>query len=227
MFLCRRCSQNASTPPRWSLSKKCSAVRSYPFFSLYDPIATVPDEAISHIIFGSDELFRVGEGNLSELVSFSGIVDDIDDKVECPVCHGTRLNENANCFRIDGKTISEVAAMEMSDLKEWLSSLPSKLNDRENNIARDILKELGDRVKFMLDVGLDYLWSAPLFGGRMHLELELGVGYIWSLSRPYDCLSPGDKIYHRKGVTQQTTWFGPTRAQISLVVPIYSKGGKR
>ncbi len=77
------------------------------------------------------------------------------------------------------------------------------------------------------NVGLDYLWAVPLFRGRMHLELELGIGYIWSTSRPYDCLSPGDKIYHRKGVTQQITWFGPTRTQISLVVPIYSKGGKR
>ena len=108
-------------------------------FSLFDPIASVPDEAISHIIFGSDELFRIGEGNLSEMVSFGGIVDDIDDKVECPVCHGTRLNENTKCFKIDGKTISDVAAMEMTQLEEWFTSLPSKLNERENNIARDIL----------------------------------------------------------------------------------------
>ena len=72
------------------------------------------------------------------------------------------------------------------------------------------------------NVGLDYLWAIPLFEGRMHLELELGVGYIWSTSRPYDCLDQGSGlIYHRKGVTQTTTWFGPTRAQISLVVPIY------
>lgn len=73
------------------------------------------------------------------------------------------------------------------------------------------------------NVGLDYLWAAPIFGGRMHLELELGVGYIWSLSRPYDCFEPGGKIYQRKGVTQKTTWIGPTRAQISLVVPIYAR----
>ena len=60
-------------------------------FSLYDPIAAIPDEAISHIIFGSDDLFRVGEGNLSEMVTFDGIVEDIDEKVVCPVCGGTRL----------------------------------------------------------------------------------------------------------------------------------------
>ena len=163
-------------------------------FSLYDPIATIPDEAVSHIIFGSDELFRVGEGNLSEMVSFGGIVDDIDEKVECPVCHGTRLNENTRCFRIDGKTISEVAAMEMSDLKTWLEALPSRLNERENNIARDILKELDERVKFMLDVGLDYLSldrpTGSLSGGesqRIRLATQIGsklVGVLYILDEP-------------------------------------------
>ena len=163
-------------------------------FSLYDPIETVPDEAISHIIFGSDELFRVGEGNLSEMVSFPGIVDDIDDKIECPVCHGTRLNENTKCFRIDGKTISEVAAMEMTDLKGWLASLPGKLSERENNIARDILKELDERVRFMLDVGLDYLTldrpTGSLSGGesqRIRLATQIGsklVGVLYILDEP-------------------------------------------
>ncbi|MBQ8060706.1 MAG: excinuclease ABC subunit UvrA [Bacteroidales bacterium] len=163
-------------------------------FSLYDPIATIPDEAVSHIIFGSDELFRVGEGNLSEMVSFGGIVDDIDEKVECPVCHGSRLNENTRCFRIDGKTISEVAAMEMTDLKAWLEALPSRLNERENNIARDILKELDERVKFMLDVGLDYLSldrpTGSLSGGesqRIRLATQIGsklVGVLYILDEP-------------------------------------------
>ena len=92
-----------------------SIARKYDF-SLYDPIEDIPEEVISLIIFGSDELFRVGEGGLSEMVSYSGIVEDISDKIVCPVCHGTRLNQEASCFRIDGKTISEVAAMEISDL---------------------------------------------------------------------------------------------------------------
>ena len=114
-------------------------------FSLYDPISEIPEEAVSLIIFGSDELFRVGDGNMSEMVSFPGIVEDIDEKITCPVCHGTRLNEQTNCFKIDGKTISEVAAMEMSNLAQWLKQLPSKLSDRENKIASDILKELDER----------------------------------------------------------------------------------
>jgi len=163
-------------------------------FSLFDPIDSVPDEAISHIIFGSEELFRVGEGNLSEMVSFGGIVDDIDDKIVCPVCQGTRLNENTRCFKIDGKTISEVAAMEMTELKEWLDSLSDKLGIRERSIARDILKELKERVKFMLDVGLDYLSldraTASLSGGesqRIRLATQIGaklVNVLYILDEP-------------------------------------------
>ncbi|MBO4231156.1 MAG: excinuclease ABC subunit UvrA, partial [Bacteroidales bacterium] len=163
-------------------------------FSLYDPIATIPDEAVSHIIFGSEEMFRIGEGNLSEMVTFDGVVDDIDEKIVCPVCHGTRLNQNAQCFKIDSKTISDVAAMEMTDLKDWLASLPGKLNEREKNIARDILKELDDRVRFMLDVGLDYLSldrpTGSLSGGesqRIRLATQIGsklVGVLYILDEP-------------------------------------------
>ena len=79
------------------------------------------------------------------------------------------------------------------------------------------------------NVGLDYLYAASIFRGRMHLEFEIGFGYIWSTAHPYDCLEPGGVIYHRQGVTQNTTWLGPTRAQFSLVVPICTrkKGGVR
>lgn len=163
-------------------------------FSLYDPIATLPDEVVSLIVFGSDELFRVGDGNMSEMVSFPGIVDYIDDKIVCPVCHGTRLNENTQYFKIDGKTISEVAAMEMTELYSWLQTLPSKLSERENTISRDILKELSERVKFMLDVGLDYLSlnraTGSLSGGesqRIRLATQIGsklVNVLYILDEP-------------------------------------------
>lgn len=73
------------------------------------------------------------------------------------------------------------------------------------------------------NIGVDYLFAMPIFRGRMHLEFELGVGYIYSPSQPYDTFVAGDKAYRRAGVTQFTRWFGPTRAQISLVVPIYVK----
>lgn len=163
-------------------------------FSLYDPIEDIPDEAISLIVYGSDELFRVGEGTLSEMVAFPGIVEDIDEKIVCPVCHGTRLNEQTNCFKIDGKTISEVAAMEISALSEWLNGLPAKLSGRENIIARDILKELVARTGFMLDVGLDYLSldraTASLSGGesqRIRLATQIGsklVNVLYILDEP-------------------------------------------
>lgn len=178
-------------------TKKFDIVRSIArrySFSLYDPIEDIPEEAVSLIVFGSDELFRVGEGAMSEMVSFPGIVEDIEDKIVCPVCHGTRLNEQTKCFKIDGKTISDVAAMEMSRLAEWIRELPSKLSDRENIIARDILKELAERTGFMLDVGLDYLSldraTASLSGGesqRIRLATQIGsklVNVLYILDEP-------------------------------------------
>lgn len=178
-------------------TKKFDVIRSIArkySFSLYDPIDELPDEVVSLIVFGSDELFRVGEGTSSEMVSFPGIVDDISEKVVCPVCGGTRLNKETTYFKIDGKTISEVAAMEISQLKEWLYSLDSVFGRRESLIARDILKELKDRVSFLLDVGLDYLSldraTASLSGGesqRIRLATQIGsklVNVLYILDEP-------------------------------------------
>ena len=163
-------------------------------FSLYDPIEDLPDEVVSLIVFGSDELFRVGEGTSSEMVSFQGIVADINEKIVCPVCNGSRLNKETTYFKIDGKTISEVAAMEISQLSEWLHSLDGVFGKRESIIARDILKELKDRVSFLLDVGLDYLSldraTASLSGGesqRIRLATQIGsklVNVLYILDEP-------------------------------------------
>ncbi|MCQ2153164.1 MAG: excinuclease ABC subunit UvrA [Bacteroidales bacterium] len=163
-------------------------------FSLHEPIDSLPEDVISLIIFGSDELFRIGEGNLSESVTWDGIVDDIEDKITCPVCGGTRLNSNTQCFRIDGKTISEVCAMEISDLKKWTESLPEKLSGRSRAVARDILKEISDRTGFLVNVGLEYLTldrpSATLSGGesqRIRLATQIGsrlVNVIYVLDEP-------------------------------------------
>ncbi len=170
-----------------------SIARKYSF-SLYDPIEDLPEEVVSLIVFGSDELFRVGEGTSSEMVSFAGIVEDINEKITCPVCNGTRLNKDTQCFKIDGKTISEVSAMEISTLKSWLESLEDVFGKRENAIARDILKELKDRVSFLLDVGLDYLSldraTASLSGGesqRIRLATQIGsklVNVLYILDEP-------------------------------------------
>ena len=163
-------------------------------FSLYEPIEDLPEEAVTLLIYGSDEFFRIGEGATAEMVNWPGVVDDIEDKIVCPVCGGTRLNENTKCFRIDGKDIAEVGDMEISALAEWLKQLPSKLSERGNAVARDILKELNDRVRFLLDVGLDYLSlsrpTASLSGGesqRIRLATQIGsklVNVIYILDEP-------------------------------------------
>ena len=163
-------------------------------FSLFAPIDEIPEEAVSLLVFGSDELFRIGDGPDSEMVTWDGVVEDIDDKIVCPVCHGTRLNENTNYFKIDGKTIAEVSAMEISELKTWLASLPKKFSAKEKAIARDILKELTDRVDFLVDVGLEYLSldrpTGSLSGGesqRIRLATQIGsklVNVIYILDEP-------------------------------------------
>ena len=163
-------------------------------FSLYDPIGTLPDEVVSLLVYGSEDLFRVGEGNLSEMESWGGVIDNIADTVVCPVCGGTRLNREAMCFRVDGKTISEVAAMEISELRSWLDRIPEGFNERERNVSRDILKELRERVQFMLDVGLDYLSldrpTGSLSGGesqRIRLATQIGsklVNVLYILDEP-------------------------------------------
>ena len=170
-----------------------SIARKYSF-SLYDPIDELPDEVVSLIVFGSDELFRVGEGTSSEMVSFPGIVGDINEKIVCPVCNGTRLNKETTYFKIDGKTISEVAAMEITQLRDWFFGLDEVFGKREALIARDILKELKDRVTFLMDVGLDYLSleraTSSLSGGesqRIRLATQIGsklVNVLYILDEP-------------------------------------------
>ncbi len=171
-------------------------------FSLYDPVSTLSDDVVSLIVYGSDEYFRVGEGNFSEMDTWPGVVGNIEDKVVCPVCKGTRLGEHTKCFKIDGKTISEVSAMEISDLKSWLDSLSVKLGGRAGAVAHDILKELSERVEFLIDVGLEYLTldrsTASLSGGesqRIRLATQIGsklVNVIYILDEPSIGLHPRD-----------------------------------
>ena len=163
-------------------------------FSLYEPIAALPDEAVTLLVYGSDEFYRIGDGPQTEMVNWEGITGDVEDKIVCPVYHGTRLGQHVKCFRIDGKDIAEVSAMEIGDLAAWLRTLPGKFGKRENAIARDILKELTDRVQFLLDVGLDYLSldrpTASLSGGegqRIRLATQIGsklVNVIYILDEP-------------------------------------------
>lgn len=163
-------------------------------FSLYEPVETLSDDIISLIIYGSDELFRIGEGASSEMISFSGIASDIEEKITCPECHGSRLNKESSYFKIDDKTITEVSAMEISQLNQWLYKIEKTFSSREGAIARDILKELKDRTGFLLDVGLEYLSldraTNSLSGGesqRIRLATQIGsklVNVLYILDEP-------------------------------------------
>ena len=178
-----------------------SVARKYGF-SLYDPISALSDEVVSLLVYGSEEYFRVGEGAFSEMATWPGVVEDIEDKIVCPVCGGSRLKPETNCFRIDGKTISQVSAMEITELKAWLDALPSKLSGKAAAVARDILKELSERVEFLMDVGLEYLTldraTASLSGGesqRIRLATQIGsklVNVIYILDEPSIGLHPKD-----------------------------------
>ena len=161
-------------------------------FSLYEPISDLPEEAVNLLIYGSDEFFRVGEGAQTQMVAWPGVLDDIDETIVCPVCGGSRLRPETNCFRIAGKTITEVSAMEISELQGWLSGL--SLTGRAAAVSRDILKELRDRVGFLVDVGLEYLTldraTGSLSGGesqRIRLATQIGsrlVNVIYILDEP-------------------------------------------
>ena len=163
-------------------------------FSLYDPIEDLPPEILYLLIYGSEQLYRVGEGNLVQMATWDGLVDDIEDRVVCPMCNGTRLKAETACFRIDGKTISEVSSLEISQLLEWVRSLDGKLSGRGKAVAKDVLRELGDRLQFLVDVGLEYLSldraTASLSGGesqRIRLATQIGsklVGVIYILDEP-------------------------------------------
>ena len=183
-------------------------------FSLHDPIGQIPEEALQVILYGSDELLRIGTDADMEMSTFPGILaqlhtdsEDEEDgpwkkkrkelfleEVVCPVCGGTRLKPEALCFKIDGKNIAEVSAMDITELYDWVCALPSRLSQRQLLIATDILKELKARIGFLEDVGLEYLsldrTTRSLSGGesqRIRLATQIGsklVNVLYILDEP-------------------------------------------
>ena len=180
-------------------------------FSLNEPICDIPEEALSVLLYGSEELFRVGSGADSQMVSFEGVIprliassSESDENLQrrerflqeavCPVCGGTRLKKESLCFKIDGLNIAQVAAMDIDQLAQWVAALPSKLSERQNLIAAGLLKEIGDRVGFLREVGLGYLSldrpTATLSGGesqRIRLATQIGsklVNVLYILDEP-------------------------------------------
>lgn len=183
-------------------------------FTLNDPIEDISEDAMNIILYGSDETFRLAEtpmGTTGYVMSFDGVVaylskdDDDSEKskkrieqftryIVCPDCNGTRLKEEALFFKFADKNISELSNMDIESLHQWFHQVDDKLNSKQKIIARDILKEIRERLSFLLDVGLSYLSlsrsSGTLSGGesqRIRLATQIGsklVNVLYILDEP-------------------------------------------
>ena len=186
-------------------------------YTLDTPLSEISEEALDVILYGTNETFDIKRENLgitsTVKINFEGIINFIEDQnneeasaaiarwagsfmnhVSCPVCGGTRLKKEAQWFRIDGKNIAEVANMDTLSLGKWIDDLPSKLTERQNDIAKEILREIHKRVHFLLDIGIDYLNmnrpAASLSGGeaqRIRLATQIGsqlTGVLYILDEP-------------------------------------------
>ena len=184
---------------------------------LKTPIEEIPEEAMTEILYGSLENVRIEKELVHTtsdyFVSFDGIIkylrnvmendestsgqkwaDQFLEECECPECHGQRLNREALSYRIWDKNISELAAMDISELREWLDQVEDHLDHQQQQIAHEILKEIRTRLDFLLEVGLDYLalnrQSASLSGGesqRIRLATQIGsqlVNVLYILDEP-------------------------------------------
>ena len=192
--------------------------------TLKTPVADIPDEALQEVLYGSLENVRIDKElvhtSSDYFVSFDGIIkylrqvmenddsaagqkwaDQFLAEAECPVCHGQRLNREALSYKIWDKNISELASMDISELREWLDELEERgerseerLDNQQRQIATEILKEIRTRLDFLLEVGLDYLAlnrpSASLSGGesqRIRLATQIGsqlVNVLYILDEP-------------------------------------------
>lgn len=186
-------------------------------FKLTTPIKEISEEAISVILNGTKESFTLMHETLgvnsTEEMSFEGVVNWISsqysenptkafarwaesfmNKTDCPSCNGTRLKKESLYFKIWDKNIAELAQMDISEMAVWFENVEEKLSDRQNAIAKDILKEIRSRLGFLLDVGLDYLslnrGSKTLSGGeaqRIRLATQIGsklVDVLYILDEP-------------------------------------------
>ena len=184
---------------------------------LKTPINEIPEEALQEVLYGSLENVRIDKElvhtSSDYFIAFDGIVKylrnvmDNDDSAagqkwadqflaecECPECHGQRLNREALSYKIWDKNISELASMDITELREWLDEVEAHLDHQQQQIATEILKEIRTRLDFLLEVGLDYLalnrQSASLSGGesqRIRLATQIGsqlVNVLYILDEP-------------------------------------------
>ena len=181
------------------------------------PVNDIPEEALSEILYGSLDTIRIDKElvhtSSDYFVSFDGVVkylrnvmendestsgqkwaDQFLAECECPECHGQRLHREALSYKIWDKNISELARMDLTELREWLEEVEEHMDHQQQQIASEILKEIRTRLNFLLEVGLDYLalnrQSASLSGGesqRIRLATQIGsqlVNVLYILDEP-------------------------------------------
>ena len=185
--------------------------------TLKTPVKELPDEAIEEVLHGSDDPIKIKSnliGTSSDyFTTYEGLVKYIQSMQEgdasataqkwaeqfamtatCPECKGARLNKEALAFRLHDKNIYELSCMDISELYQWLMDVDKYLSNKQQQIAAEVLKEIRTRLKFLLDVGLDYLSlnrsAVGLSGGesqRIRLATQIGsqlVNVLYILDEP-------------------------------------------
>lgn len=192
--------------------KQLEAIAERDGFSLDTPVKDLPQEALDTVLNGSAEPVKLSWLSMygSDSYLYDGIIkyianaaddEDTQDKVlkysapaVCPECGGMRLNREALSYRIAGKNIAELSSMDIAELSQFLQNVDSQLSPKQKEISAEILKEIKNRVGFMLDVGLDYLSlfrpAQTLSGGeaqRIRLATQIGsklVNVLYILDEP-------------------------------------------
>jgi excinuclease ABC subunit A len=186
-------------------------------FTLDTPMREISQDALNKILYGSDEVLKLSNTPLGMtsnyfltfegVVNFVGNIETINGKKNatkikeqyvqysvCPECNGTRLKQESLYFRIAGKNIGELSAMDIKELSHFISDIEDKLNSKQRQIAAEILKEIKTRLGFLLEVGLEYLsmnrGARTLSGGesqRIRLATQIGsrlVNVLYILDEP-------------------------------------------
>nr|WP_321358072.1 excinuclease ABC subunit UvrA [uncultured Draconibacterium sp.] len=186
-------------------------------FSLKTPVKDIPEEGLNEVLFGTNDRIQLKNtplGNsMNYMMSYDGVIKYIDNQreestsktaqkwanqfvktIECPECKGMRLKNESLHFKIDGKNISELAKLDLDELGEWLNGLEDRITERQLKIGAEVIKEIRDRLGFMLGVGLNYLaldrTAQSLSGGesqRIRLATQIGsqlVNVLYILDEP-------------------------------------------
>lgn len=183
--------------------------------SLSTPADEIEDEVMTKLLFGTEEnlIMATSTGTTERFVNFEGVVNFIlrhyeenpsapvrrwaqsfMNKVPCPKCEGARLKEDALHFKVDGKHIFDLVQLDILHLSKWFDGIEERLTEKQRIIAAEVLKEIRNRISFLLDVGLDYLTvdrtARTLSGGeaqRIRLATQIGselVGVLYILDEP-------------------------------------------